>query len=418
MFNNFRGYEEQKFHDANTAHQYNVSTSHPLIPNSQQYMYYKKYISIHSEDRDVTKFPDASEFEIEVPQDLLNVSSISLVHWTFPIEYDVFSAFNSNITMTFLVNNPYNPNEYFYEDQLTVNIFECLFLTQNDQYTINIESGTYTPEQMSTELTNKFNEAVTLRIQQYFSANGLDLSSFTGYDRFVIVYNTVSNKFWFGNRADGFILTNSTQIKPCGTADVNCNARGQLPDFSNWGLPGNLGLVRSDMGSNSGANVRFYYGDVFPGDNGYWLNPYPNLPNCQVFWVDGLYKGNLTGSANIYMEIEGQNCIDETSPFNISGFTRKTNETNGIVNSSFAKIPINKNVGSHWFDRDALPYKYYLPPAERMRRFKIRLRYHDGQRVDFGGLNYSFVLKFTLMSPQILREARAVVYPPSMTMGR
>ena len=27
---------------------YNVNTSHPLIPNSQEYIYYKKYISIHS----------------------------------------------------------------------------------------------------------------------------------------------------------------------------------------------------------------------------------------------------------------------------------------------------------------------------------------------------------------------------------
>ena len=27
---------------------YNVNTNHPIIPNSQEYMYYKKYISIHS----------------------------------------------------------------------------------------------------------------------------------------------------------------------------------------------------------------------------------------------------------------------------------------------------------------------------------------------------------------------------------
>ena len=32
---------------------YNTSTNHPLIPNANDYIIYKKYVSIHSEDRDV-----------------------------------------------------------------------------------------------------------------------------------------------------------------------------------------------------------------------------------------------------------------------------------------------------------------------------------------------------------------------------
>ena len=43
---------------------YNVSTNHPLIPNSNEYIYYKKYVSIHSEDRDCLKYPVSSVFEI------------------------------------------------------------------------------------------------------------------------------------------------------------------------------------------------------------------------------------------------------------------------------------------------------------------------------------------------------------------
>ena len=46
----------------------------------------------------------------------------------------------------------------------------------------------------------------------------------------------------------------------------------------------------------------------------------------------------------IYLEIDGLNCIDETSPYNVSEFTTHTNETNGRVTSSFAKAndsPVN-----------------------------------------------------------------------------
>ena len=106
--------------------------------------------------------------------------------------------------------------------------------------------------------------------------------------------------------------------------------------------------------------------------------------------------GNETGETKPY--------IDETSPYNISAFTLTTNQTNGIVNSSFAKIPVISTTLSQWFDKDHLPYKYYYPPAERIRKFHIRFRYHNGMLVDFGTFNYSITIEFTLQVPQILRK--------------
>ena len=50
---------------------YDVTTNHPLIPSSQEYLHYKKYVSIHSEDRDILKHPNSNQFEIELPEDLL-----------------------------------------------------------------------------------------------------------------------------------------------------------------------------------------------------------------------------------------------------------------------------------------------------------------------------------------------------------
>ena len=43
---------------------FNLNDNHPLIPNSNQYYFEKKYVSIHSEDRDVLKYRNPSSFEL------------------------------------------------------------------------------------------------------------------------------------------------------------------------------------------------------------------------------------------------------------------------------------------------------------------------------------------------------------------
>jgi len=433
-------YIMSQYSDFQTPRIFNTNTTHPLIQNSQEYIYYKKYVSIHSEDRNILKYQNSSEFEIELPEDLLNVVSLRLVSWTFPSNYNTFSILNENIAMSFKINNPYNPNDHGISDLLSLKIYEFLVYNEDTNFGFLIETGFYNPDQMVTELTNKFNTTVTLRINLYFISQSTNqsltpaqrseyllainlLNSSGGYNNFVVVYNNISQKMWFGNVCDGFILTNQSQItKQTTESNFICATRNAAPDFSNWGLPGYLGLSRCDTNSVSGATVsdftesalyngsivpRFYYGDVNLGDNGYWLLPNPAFPGSIVNWVEADYKINLMGPAYFYMEIAEQNCIDETQPYNISNFTIKTNSTNGIVNSAFAKIAVPTTPISQWFDRDSLPYKFYYPPAERIRKLSIKLRYHNGLPVNFGIFNYSFDIEFTLQLPQILRNTNS-----------
>lgn len=396
---------------------FNVNQTHPLIPNSQNYTYYKKYVSIHSEDRDYIKYPNSASFEIELPEDYLNVSTIKLSNWSFPANYNTFTPLNSNVSMTFIINNIYNPGEHELSDPLQNAIFEALYNYSTKNYQIIISTGFYNPNQMAIELTNRFNDAVNIVIKQYFIDNGYTdlLTQFIssgGYSQFVIVYNSVGQKIWFGNKSSGFILTNSTSIIKDYLTDTTQCLYNKLPDFSSWGLPGYLGLDRCDIGSTTTVDSvpRFYYGDVNPGDNGYWL--LPDLPTAQVSFIECTYKINLFGVSYMYMEIDGLNCIDETSPYNISNFTLTTNKTNGIVNSSFAKIAIPTTPISQWFDKEAQSYKLFLPPAERIRKLKIKLRYHNGQVVNFGVFNYSFTLEFNLYSSQQAREYK--LFQPSL----
>ena len=324
----------KKYHDYLTQVNYNVNTSHPLIPNSQEYIFYKKYLSIHSEDRDVIKYPLSSEFEIELPEDYLNVSALRLVQWTFPANYNTFSGLAGNVFLGFRLKNLYNPAEFGVTDELNYRIFEALFNSPS-AYVFVIEEGFYNPVQMSIELTNKFNHVVSIRIGEYFEKQAIaypndgwdvTLSEFLaqgGYNRFIIVYNNVSLKLWFGNRADGFEIINELGEFSSIFIDNLCiPGRQRLPEFTTYGLPGYLGLSRCNQSSVSSfdlkdiSNVavvnrmqvpRFYYGDVTPGDNGYWLLPLDSS-GCQVHWLEAFYKLNIMGEPYLYLEINGQNC--------------------------------------------------------------------------------------------------------------
>jgi hypothetical protein len=155
---------------------------------------------------DYLKYPNSSEFEIEMPEDILNVVALRLMSWTFPANYNTFSKLNSNVLMIFKINNPYNPNINGVTDLLIQKIYECLFYSKDTFFEFIIEDGFYNPEQMITELTNKFNHSVTMRIQNYFKSKATDSTltsieqqeyiealalfiSNCGYQNFIIVYN-------------------------------------------------------------------------------------------------------------------------------------------------------------------------------------------------------------------------------------
>ena len=409
----------------------NISNHRPLTENANQYFLEKKFISISSEDRDITKYPNSAEFEMLLPQEYLNVSSARLYSWSFPSNYNVFSASYFNVTITFKFNKLYNPGENAFSDILSEAIFAALYNNSNNEIVTNIESGFYNPQQLATELTNRFNNAVTKIINNFLNDpslwNGADYSAAkllfdnsSGYDRFVIVFNSVSLKLWFGNKADQFTLTNTSSAYYTKVViSANCLRRNQLPEFANWGLPAFLGFTRCDATSYSveqylqmipdgpenidfnltGSVPRFFYGDVNLGDNGYWL--LPTLPGAVVTFIEPPFKINFMGPAYMYMEIDGWNCIDETSPYNLNLYTSQTNQTNGIVNSSFAKIAIPTLPISQWFDvNGGGPYKYWNPPAERLSKIKVKLRYHNGVIAQMGLFDYSFMLELSILKPQ------------------
>ena len=408
---------------------FNTSTSHPLIPNSQEYLLKKKFISIHSEDRDVVKYPNSSEFEIELPQDYLNVQGVRLSTWSFPSNYSVFSSDQNNITLMFQITDAYNPGEHGLSNDLQNAIFSALYYNYGKNFTAIIEEGFYNPHQIATELTNKMNAAVYIYILDYLIINDPSLiNSFVTYNQFVVAYNEVNQQLWFGNKSSAFEIVNdmNNDFKQINNLQENinlCKGPGSraYKEFVNWGLPSYLGFDRISafsMPQNSIPQVentlitlpRFYYGDALKsGDNGYWILPDPSLPGAIVNYLKAPFKINILGNAYFYMEIDNLNNLDETMPYSLSPFTQQTNKTNGIANSAFAKIAIPTTPLSQWFDNSMDSYMLFQPPAERIRKIKLRLRYHNGTLVNFGLFEYSFTLEFTIFDAQINKKTNMYV---------
>ena len=392
---------------------YNLNNNHPLIPNENKYLCEKKFISIHSIDRDSLKYPNSSLFEIELPQDYVNLQMIRLYSWSFPANYSVFSTANNNLQLVFKFTDLYNPIENDYNDPLQIAIYNGLLAHLNENYIISIEEGFYNPTQMAIELKNKMNIKVGEDLILFFKNNSeysYALNLFTGYNDFVVTYNSVGQKLWFGNRSSGFEMVNDAafyrQEAYFSTSSCFLGQR-VLPSFSNWGLPSYLGFTRcpeKSLSTNNPNNYRFYYLEL---NNGLWIKP-ADLPGAKVHYLTAPLKINFMGPSYLYMELDcnsSLNCIDETEPFEVDNFTTTTNQTNGIVNSAFAKIAIPTTPISQWFDQqDTTPYKWFDPPMERLRRLKIKLRYHDGSLVDFAGFDYTFMLELTLLNPQIPRK--------------
>ena len=75
---------------------YNTSTQHPLIQNQKDYKVNSKIISIQSEDRDVTKWPSSSQFEVTLPVEYRNVVSLRALDIQIPHTYYIFNCARQN----------------------------------------------------------------------------------------------------------------------------------------------------------------------------------------------------------------------------------------------------------------------------------------------------------------------------------
>lgn len=419
----------------------NTNQNHPLIPRQQTYVLDRKIVSFHSTDRDISKWPEANHFEIMLPEKLHNVQSMRLDTISIPNDQYVFSRQYQNTKLSFSLK-PYAGGTY------------------EDYYTITIDEGSYTPQELVIEIQTKMNQVVT-------DALG------TLYPHFVCQYNKVTNTFWFGNTLHFFSLRFDVKHD----YGLLCpNQTIAWDRYTNWGLPSYLGYQKTIYESGqkkdgwnlhtknhevlggpfgfdyskklwlgiTGSTTNWYVDVVKPdtvqkiddlagiigryGVNWCWpcndnRSPYPNVPgraggppppagatdaDKRATWRKKakICNINIMGEDVIYMELDRYNTIDEIAPYSKNTSAARCNDYHGKVKSAFAKIPLPCTAFSQIFDsRNAflMNVSQYEPPLERLTKLKFKFRYHDGRLVDFKCLPLSFSIEFNMLRNEQLR---------------
>jgi hypothetical protein len=401
---------------------YVLKQDHPLIPREQTYSINRKLLTVHSEDRDINKWPNANHFELQLPQTYTNVETIALVEYSFPTYYNTFSNENQNTKIT-----------------LIATVAMAGYGTTNP-IVVTISPGFYSPVQLATEMQNRLNSAI----------RALSLSLAT-YDNFRVFYDEVRQRLLFGNKTDPFMFVYDSPYNPPISSDANsytsprcsgpcisqANATPQTQQpsanirwnqYTNWGLGYNLGFTKcllSDCGNPSdviNAN-KATASAVTQSQSVYYVNPTP--PTIGYEWLTVSLGGtgyvlvppnppSLNGHSDMYLEIDKYNYEDEMQPYSAHTTSGRNNDYNGVVNAAFAKIPLRTKPTKLV---SALEYMYgdqpvdtsegmssFFPPLDKLSKLKFKFRYHDGTLVDFGGQNFSFTIALYMYRDEIARS--------------
>jgi hypothetical protein len=159
---------------------------------------------------------------------------------------------------------------------------------------------------------------------------------------------------------------------------------------------------------------RVYYEDPNTSENnGVWIKPSTDIhPGCNVSYLIPKNQINFMGPSHFYLDIKELNNMDEINPYALipSKFVISTDPPQNRVNSSFCKISVNSTPISQWYDRDNAAFKLFNPPLEKLRKLRIKVRYHDGSPVDFGMFAYSLTFEISMFTPQQMATLKTV-YP-------
>ena len=339
---------------------YNLGNHKPLINRDQTYVLDRKLITIHSEDRDITKWPNSSNFEVVLPETIHNVQSLRLIEVAMPANLYTFSNKYQNTQLAFTLDG-------------------------FPQTIISIDEGFYNPNELALELTNKMNQSI---------APGTDTS-------FNVYYNNVSQKYWFGHTTLPFSLDFIEEIKYT-FLDNECEPPIIFNQYTNWGLPSYLGFYKAQYISTPVNPVPKTF-DYLPPTISAWTDPTSN--DYITHYVEAPTTINIMGDRCIYMDVDKYNTMDELYPYtqstrdsyNFSGYS-------GKVNSAFAKIPVNVLYDKLVFDSRTLflnNFAHYEPPIERIAKLKFTFRFHDGRLVDFKDCPFDFTLELNSLKNEI-----------------
>jgi hypothetical protein len=343
------------------------------IQTNTNYVVTKKLLTIHSEDRDIKNWPNTNLFEITSPVEYKNIVSLRLNDIELPHSIYVFSTSNQNTKLSFKIipihelGTGFNPTTFTKWDSIT-----GMKLLQMDLLTITITAGNYTSEQLETELSGLLNNAIATFIEQE-------------YTHFQVKYNPINMKLTIINDWDNFEFDFTVKE----TYD-KCEL-SYYEQYTNWGLGSYLGFNKELYESSTW--------DAIP----LWLQPtYTDITT--TYYIESNYVLNLKGDSHVYMELNYCNSMDELNPYPENSNWSNNAKYGGKHNSAFAKIPLYYH--PHNYREEILSNIFFSdPPLERFRKFKLKLRYHDGRMVELNNCQYTCTIEITMLKPDSIKSS-------------
>jgi len=185
-----------------------MNYNHPLIKTSHNFVLDRKVLFIDSNDRDIERWPSASEFEINCPQNYNNVESLRLSSIMLP-------------------NFFYNISEQLRTNKMIIELLGV-------QHEIKLEDGYYNYTQLATALQFQLQAAQTTQ-------------------DFVVTYDSITRKFTFLNASIVFTFRfDLPNNYDCAKDNYKTDVYAQ---HSNWGLGYILGFDKKKYTSSSNTIV-------------------------------------------------------------------------------------------------------------------------------------------------------------------
>lgn len=363
---------------------YSTENAKNIIPRNNQYFLDRKFISIHSEDRDINNHPDENHFAVNLPEKLANVYSLRLIDTVMPNAISNIHHNYQNTKLAWKINvSNTNLNDVGYSvlsNQYLLNI----------PFTLTLENGYYTPQHLAYTLQAHMRSIVT----QFIKTNTVTLASFQ-YNFIYVRYNENTGKFDFMNTRDKMELLFDYEFDYEG-----CNT-SFFSQTEHWGLPYLLGYNKKTYKDTDFTEVttRIYSNSDDP-ETPEIITPALTTYHTYslLYLASAPYKNRLYADNTIYIELDKYNTLDEIQPYSTStngaldnkvicNNTTK-NDYNGKVNSAFAKIVLSRdggytvnNAGGSTIN-NIIVFKTAVPTISKL---TFKLRWHDGRLVEFEG---------------------------------
>lgn len=395
----------------------------PISNRSSNFFVDRKIISVDSVDRDIMKWPHSSQFEVQLPEPLINVSTIRLIDVNIPSTEHMFAHRFRNTKLQFRIQPRCN-NGGTEKDELQAFFDSSANVVGDGIFEATIRPGTYTVDEFANELEFQLNDAVTKTMIAYSEV--LD-SSYVYENWFHVIYHAPRNRFIFVNARDHFhfVCNKESNFDSLLTKeDRQLGSRRTWNDYSHWGLGFNLGFEQLEYESVTGSE----YGNGST-DTLFKLSYDSSVTvTADNHAEDGLYVLEAPNHVvidryqHIYVELDKYNSIDEIDPYanNTSAIDdtlsscntdnncatyairrhANTGSYSGNANASFAKIPLVN--GRYTYTQDnrngsLTNIAIFKSPVPKIYKMKFRFRYHDGTLVDFGTLPYSLTFEINQM---------------------